>query len=200
VDLDKVDGNSNVLTADVSDLNEDESVTRSGKVSIDNVPNDGDEVEEEKRTSTKDRLKQIALEERRQVNEMTKNMRKAASTTTDIVSEINNNEDQEEEKKGEELVWEIEECPHLVTDECPPTKKYKKNFKAYIKRIRNARKCKGWKMELLVEFNTGERQWSMFHGPLIDFESPTAKFMKDCGLTLSICGYKLDPKKMTKKK
>jgi hypothetical protein len=36
--------------------------------------------------------------------------------------------------------------------------------------------------------------------PLIDLEDPTAKFMKHCGLTLSIVGYKIDPKKLTEKK
>ena len=78
--MDNVDGKNDVLTADVSDLEEDESVTSSG--------NDGDEVEEEEepRTSTKDRLKQIAQEERRQVNEMAKSMRKEATMTTDRVS------------------------------------------------------------------------------------------------------------------
>lgn len=55
-------------------------------------------------------------------------------------------------------------------------------------------------MELLVEYNTGERQWAMFHGPLIDLRLPTAKLMKDCGLTLSICGYKTDPTKMSERK
>ncbi len=185
--MDKADS----LQEEVSDLDKD---NKEGDV----------QEEKDQRTSTKDKLKQIALEERRRVNEMAKAMRKEASlvekTSNNKVNDNQEKEKESEDNRDEDLVWEIEECPHLVTDECPPTTKYKKNFKAYLKRIRNARKCKGWKLELLVEFNTGERQWSMFHGPLIDLEGPTAKFMKDSGLTLSICGYKLDPKKMTKKK
>lgn len=208
--LDRIDVKKGEGNEEVSDLDEDDSVTNSGNVSIGDEPKDDVNDEQAARISTKEKLKNIAQEERRQVNELTKSMRKEASKNANTVPKNNgsstvtknnsNDEEKQEDKDKEEFVWEIEACPNLETEECPPTKVYKKNFKAYLKRIRNARKCKGWKMELLVEFNTGERQWSMFHGPLIDLEIPTAKFMKDCGLTLSICGYKLDPKKMTKKK
>jgi hypothetical protein len=153
-------------------------------------------------------LKQIQLEEREQIkatlkaNKETK--KKEAAAAKQKGSKTNKKVDQKVKEKvdvEEELIWEIKECSDVVSDECPPTKGFKKKGRrAYLTRIRNARKCKGWKMELLIEFNTGERQWSMFHGPLLDLQGPTAKFMKDCGLTLSICGYKIDPKKMTEKK
>ena len=59
--------------------------------------------------------------------------------------------------------------------------------------IINVRKAVGWRLELLVEYNTCERRWCMIHGALNEIRALTRKFMKDCGLTYELCGYKTDP-------
>ena len=64
-------------------------------------------------------------------------------------------------------------------------------------KILNVRKCKGWKLELLIEYNTGERMWTMLHGALMekddDMINLTKEFMEDNQLDYNTCGYIKDP-------
>lgn len=137
----------------------------------------------------------------KQVKENMKEVKKKNKKLTefDTAPVKKRKKEKEIEEEEESLVWEISACPDVVTEECK-AKKRMSYLNSYLTCIHNVRKAKGWKMELLVEYNNGERQWAMFHGPLLDLQRPTAKLMKDCGLTLSVCGYKNDPNKMTEKK
>jgi hypothetical protein len=165
-------GNVSEYNSEEDDEEDSDSVKSSDEVSHNNDVSIGDgknEQEEvvETRVSTKDRLKQIARDERAQLAKTVKESKAKEKAMAKQKQIIDKQKSAVKDKSAvdEELVWEIEECKDVVYEECPAKKGYKKKGRTYLTCIRNAQKCKGWKMELLVEYNSGERQWSLLHAP-----------------------------------
>jgi hypothetical protein len=98
----------------------------------------------------------------------------------------NNDEDSEDD------VWEWD-IPSIKNFHRHERKANTMKMIIFAEKILNARKAKGWRMELLVEYNTGERLWTMIHGALTEMPKLTSKFMSDCSLNHKLCGYFRDP-------
>ena len=130
-------------------------------------------------------------------NEASINGNKKQNVEVDLRSKNNKRDKSIKSKKNtsqqdsdDEWEWDIKKCNNLIHRERKATTM---KMIIFAQKILNARKCKGWRMELLVEYNTGERLWVMIHGALKEMPYVSRQFMTDCTLTHQMCGYVKDP-------
>ena len=119
---------------------------------------------------------------------------------TTIINKMKKTNNDKKSSKDNELSsednwdWDISSCREFDRYEREAT-----TMKMIVlpQKIINVRKCKGWKLELLIEYNTGERMWTMLHGALMEKDNDmiqlTKEFMDDNQLDFMICGYMKDP-------
>ena len=120
---------------------------------------------------------------------MDKEKKKTKTTKKDKSSKQKNKVDDEE--------WDIEACYDVPHKERKATTM---KMMIFPEKILNIRKGKGWKLELMIKYNTGELLWTFLHGAVAEVPDLTDLFMKDNELNYTVCGYKMDPKMYPKNK
>lgn len=171
----------------------------------DDDENNNKEVEEDtttQRISVKEKLQRIVEEERNSVlanskkaaagnkNDKGKAVAKAKPGNKTKETEILTTKEKNKLKNNKKVSndeWDIQPCKQVVHKERKAT-----TMKMVIipEKIINVRKGKGWKLEVMVEYNTGATNWSFLHGAVQEMPELTALFMKDNRLNYSVCGYK----------
>jgi hypothetical protein len=101
--------------------------------------------------------------------------------------------------KGKKNYKVQEECIYDIsaTEELPCSEIYKKSIDVDDERpleIINARKGNGWKMELLLTYTNGLRDWVFIGGVWDELPNETEEFMEAVGIDFELCGYETDPR------
>lgn len=178
------------------------------------------------RMSTKEKLKKMVEQERmlntstskrlnrnnKKINATTKNITRKSKNDANksknlnknyknnkIIENVNKNITKKEKSKKSNKTsddeWDIISCKDVIHRERKAT-----TMKMIIfpEKIVNVRKGKGWKLEVMVQYNTGETQWTFLHGAVAEMPELTTKFMKDNKINYTLCGYNDNPKKYNK--
>jgi hypothetical protein len=172
--------------------------------------------EDIKRISIKEKLKKIVQEERKlntsaRTRTSTKVITNKVKATTKVIKNniVKNNNKQKvnnkitkkdminKSNKVSDEEWDILPCKDVIHRERKAT-----TMKMIVcpEKIVNVRKGKGWKLEVMVEYNTGETQWTFLHGAVAEMPELTKTFMEDCMIDYIFCGYNSNPEKYKKNK